>query len=208
MARFGERFQDLVRQMDRRRHQRLGLGAGVAEHDALVARALVFVAVGVHALGNIAGLAMQMHGHIGFLPVEAFLLIADFPHGGPGDLLDMAGVDLAVGIDQRRRAADLAGDDDPVGRRQGLAGHPCLRVGAQKPVDDGVGNPVANLVRMAFGDRFAGEQVVCTWHGHPPSGRSRQIHGTRRLPPGRRRAGLRPELKERSRAAQANRAGP
>ena len=57
-------------------------------------------------------------------------------------------------------AADLAGDDDAVGRRQGLAGDPdrqgraCLRGLAEEQVDDLVGNPVADLVRMALGQRI------------------------------------------------------
>ena len=43
-ARFARCFEDLVGVVDRRRHQLRRLAAGVAEHDALVARALVLVA--------------------------------------------------------------------------------------------------------------------------------------------------------------------
>ena len=47
-----EVFEDLVGVVDRRRHQLRGLVAGVAEHDALVAGALVLVAGGIDALGD------------------------------------------------------------------------------------------------------------------------------------------------------------
>ena len=52
-------FEDLVRVVDRRRHQVRRLAAGVAEHDALVAGTLVALLVGgiVDALGDIGRLA-------------------------------------------------------------------------------------------------------------------------------------------------------
>ena len=53
LAQLADAAKDQVRVMDRRRHQRLGLGAGVAEHDALVAGALILVAGAVHALRDV-----------------------------------------------------------------------------------------------------------------------------------------------------------
>ena len=50
-------LEDLVGVVDRRRHQFRRLAAGIAEHDALVARALVLVAGGVDALGDVGRLA-------------------------------------------------------------------------------------------------------------------------------------------------------
>ena len=50
---FADAVQDGVGIVDRRRHQRVGLAAGVAEHHALVAGALVLVAGGVHTLGDV-----------------------------------------------------------------------------------------------------------------------------------------------------------
>ncbi len=66
-----------MRVIKRRRHQRLGLAAGVAEHDALIAGALILVAGAVDALGDVGGLRVQMDGDVGVLPVEAILLVAD-----------------------------------------------------------------------------------------------------------------------------------
>ena len=53
-------MQDLVAVIERRRHQLGRLVAGEAEHDALVAGALVLVARGVDALGDVRGLPVQM----------------------------------------------------------------------------------------------------------------------------------------------------
>ena len=61
---------------------------------------------------------------------------------------------------------DLAGDDDAVGGGQGLAGDADLPGSmpvfglAIEQVDDLVGDAVADLVRMAFGNGLAGEQIV------------------------------------------------
>ena len=53
-------LEDLVGVVDRRRHQLGRLVAGVAEHDALVAGALVLVAGGIDALGDVGRLAVQV----------------------------------------------------------------------------------------------------------------------------------------------------
>ena len=79
MAGIGQRFAGLLRVIERRRHQLRGLGAGIAEHDALVARAFVLVARGVDALGDIDRLGMDDALDLGVHPMEAFLLVADRP---------------------------------------------------------------------------------------------------------------------------------
>ncbi len=157
MARVGERFQDGVGVVDRRRHQLLGLAAGIAEHDALVAGALVLVAGGIDALRDIRRLLVHMAVDLGHVPVEAFLLVADL-----ADRLARH-LDQTVPAD-RARAAHLAGENHPVGRRQRLDRDARLRIGGQKGVDDGVGDPVANLVGMPLAHRFAGEYVIALGH--------------------------------------------
>ena len=52
-------LQDAVRVVDRRRHQFRRLAAGIAEHDALVAGALVLVAAGIDALGDVGRLGVE-----------------------------------------------------------------------------------------------------------------------------------------------------
>ncbi len=161
LARVGEVLEDLVRVEDRRRHQGRGLVGGVAEHDALVARALVLVAGGVDALGDVGGLRVQVDGDVVVLPVEAGLLVADVAHGLAGQLLKVL---EGHGIG----AAHLARDHDAVGRGQRLDAETGLRHRREIGIDDGVRDPVAHLVGVAFGDGFAGEEVVGTRHWlHP-----------------------------------------
>ena len=71
MARIGQQFQDFVAVEQRRRHQRRGLAAGIAEHDALVARAFILVAGRVHALGDMRRLGMQQHFDLGVAASES-----------------------------------------------------------------------------------------------------------------------------------------
>ena len=111
----GQVLEDLVRVVDRRRHQLRRLAAGIAEHDALVAGAFVLIAGRVDALRDVGGLGVQQDLDLGVLPVKAILLVADVLDRGTGDGLDPLGID--------RRAADLAGNDDAVRGRERLAGH-------------------------------------------------------------------------------------
>ena len=114
VARGGHQPEDAMRVLDRRRHQLRRLAAGVAEHDALVAGALVLVAGGIDALRDIQRLRVQEHLDLRRLPVEAMLLVADVLHRLARHLLHEAHVD-AVG------PARLAGDHDAVRRGQRLA---------------------------------------------------------------------------------------
>ena len=81
-------------------------------------------------------------------------------------------IDRVLG--DRVGAAHLAGDDDAVGGGEGLAGDADASgrpVGLEdRAVDDLVGDPVADLVRMSFGHRFAGEKIARTPHDGIPSG--------------------------------------
>ncbi len=145
--------------VDRRRHELRRFPAGIAEHDPLIARSLVPVAGGIDSLRDVGGLRMEQNFDVGGSPVETLLLVTD--------VLDRA---ARRGLDRvlfDRRAAHLARDDDPVGRRQGLARNPGLigiqtgfRAFAEEKVDNLVGNPVAHLVRMAFRDGFTCKQVI------------------------------------------------
>ena len=69
--------------------------------------------------GDVGGLGVQQNLDAGRAPVEAFLLVADIPDGEARHVRDEVVRDDAG-------AAILAGDDEPVRRRQGLAGDPDL----------------------------------------------------------------------------------
>ncbi len=153
--------------VDRRRHEGGRLVAGVAEHDALVARAFFLVVaglVGVDALGDVGRLRMQQDVDLRRVPVEAVLLIADVAHRHASDVGDEI-------LGYARRAASFARDDDAVGGGERFAGgadrpriDSSLLTLAEEQIDDLVGDAVADLVGMAFRDRLAGELVILPDH--------------------------------------------
>ncbi len=157
MAGFGELAQHRMGEMDRRRHQGLGLGAGVAEHHTLVAGALVLVAAGVDTHGDVGRLLVDMNGNFRVLPVETILLIADLLDRLAGDFLHARGID-------RLWPAHFATQHDPVGRAQRLDATARIGIGSQKSVDNRIGNKVADLVRMTLGNGFTGEKVAGNRH--------------------------------------------
>ena len=157
---------------DRRRHQRRGLVAGIAEHDALIAGTFILIAGGVDALRDVGRLRMDMHLDLGVLPREAFLIVADILDGGARRFFHHPSGD-------RSGAADFAGQHDTVGGRQGFHRDAGIGIGTQEGIDDGVGDPVAHLVGMTFRHGLAGEQIVGPGQIFSPAG-----HGTE-LPKGR-----------------------
>ena len=169
----GQQLQDLVAVEQRRRHQRRGFAAGIAEHDALVARAFILVAAGVHALGDMRRLGVQQHFHLGVLPVKAVLLVADILDGGARDLFDFRRAD-------RFGPAGFARDDRRGWWCHGFAGgadvpgaHAFLGAFAEEQIHHLVRDAVADLVGMAFRNAFGGEEIVgprhvyvlCGWSG-------------------------------------------
>ena len=149
--------QDRVGELDRRRHQLRRLAAGKAEHQPLVARPLVLVADGIDPHRDVGRLGVQQDLDLRPRPVKARLLVADVAHRVARQLLD---VRMGDPVD----APHLTGDDDAIGGRQRLHGDAGGGIGAEKRIEDGIRDPIADLVRMALGDGFAGEQVVGCVH--------------------------------------------
>ena len=87
---FGNQAQDFMRVENRRRHKARRFAAGIAEHDALIARAFILVAGRIDAHRDIVGLRVNIDLHIGPLPVKAFLRVADFAHGVARGLFHLA----------------------------------------------------------------------------------------------------------------------
>ena len=107
MAGFRDQPQDLVGVEDRRRHQIRRLVGGVAEHDALVARALFLVGAGlqrIDALRDVGGLRMQQDLDVAGVPVKAFLLVADVLDGVANDAFDLVVGDRFRDRGSRRRS--------------------------------------------------------------------------------------------------------
>jgi len=169
----GKHLQDLVREVDRRGHVRallihLALGAGVTEHHALVAGALLFAALlflGIDAHRDVGRLAMQQHLDVGAVIRKAVLVVADVPDHIAGDLGDQLTVDHRLAVDGAEQlAAPLARDHDLVrgakrlaaepGIDQAVVGDAELDVLLDEGVEDRIGNLIRDLVGMTFGNRF------------------------------------------------------
>ena len=155
------RFQNLVAVIQGGGHQVGRIIGGVAEHDALIARAFILVAAGVNALRDMGALGMQIIFKAQGFPVETVLLIADalhrFAHGAFNFFL-RAGRPCAIFIDAL--APDFAGQNHKLRRRERFAGDARFGVLGQEQVDDGVRNLVGDLVGMAFRYGFGREEVV------------------------------------------------
>ena len=171
LAALADRGQPLgqpVGQVDRQRHQLGGVVAGVAEHQALVAGALLVervdatgaVLVGrVDALGDVGGLRADRDLDAAGRAVEALGggVVADAEHGVAHDLGDL---DVGLG-------GHLAGDVHEAGRDHRLDGDPAARVLGEHGVEDRVGDLVADLVRVPLGDGLGREQAC--GHSESPS---------------------------------------
>ena len=65
------------------------------------------------------------------------------------------GIEIELGL-----GGDFAADHDQVALGVGLAGHAAARVLRQAGVQHGIGNGVADFVRMAFADGLGGKDEV------------------------------------------------
>ena len=161
LAHGGEPTRQPVRQSDRQRHQFRGVGAGIAEHQALVASTLPVdlvlravhsgLARRVDALGDVGRLRTDRHVHAAGRAVEPLggRVVADGQHGVADDLRD-----VRVG-----RRGHLTGHVDLAGGDHRLDGDPAGAVLAEQLVQDRVADRVTDLVRVSFGDRFGREQA-------------------------------------------------
>ena len=153
LAQLREVAQQCVRVDERRRHEALRLVRRVAEHHALVARALLLGLRAVDALRDVGALPVEGAQVVERVPAEplAGAVVADVLHDRARDLL---GVHLLVAA---RR--DFAHVDDEVRPHHRLARDVGLRVALEVGVEDRVGNLVRNLVGMTFRNRFGSENV-------------------------------------------------
>ena len=158
-----EAARELAGQHDRQRHQLRRLIAGVAEHQALVARALL--GVQAQSLGDALADVRRLladrreHGAGARVEVVARVVVADL---GDGLANDRRHVDIAVG-------RDLARDERHARGHERFARHARTRVLCKQSIENGVGNLVCDLVGMAGGHGLAGEGEIV--HGMLVSGR-------------------------------------
>lgn len=166
LADVGETAGEPVRHVDRERHQLGRLVAGVPEHQALVARALLVELVvldgrrtqhpllvrGVDALGDVRGLRSDGHRDAAGGAVEALLggVVADLQ-----DLVAHEVGDVGVGLGR-----DLTRDVHQTSGDQGLDGDARGGVLAQERVENRVADLVSDLVGVTLGDGLRGEETA------------------------------------------------
>ncbi len=153
-----------VRQEDRQRHQLRRFVARVAEHQALVARALVEIqaAAFVDALRDVRRLLVVGNQHGAALVVDAVVavVVAD-----PLDRLARDGLIVDHGV-----RGDLAGEHDQAGGAQRFGGDARVFVLREDGIEDRVGDLVGDLVRVTFGDRLGGKEETAAAHDLGPGG--------------------------------------
>ena len=144
---FGQAAGQLVGHRDGKRHQLRSLIAGVTEHHTLIAGAGHLI---VGAQRDVGALAVNVGDDAAGVTVKAVLgtVIANAADDIAGDA---GNVHIAVG-------GDLTHDVDKAGGAGGLTGHAGTGVLLQNGIQYGVGDLVADLVGMPFGDRFGREQ--------------------------------------------------
>ena len=159
-ARIRHQLENGVAVLDGGRHEAIGLAAGIAEHDALIAGAFILVVLGIDALGDVGRLLVQQDFDVGVLPVKAFLLITDVANGKARrvdqDLLaDLVGPARFAGDDHAVGGGKRFTGDAQIFRRPAIFGSQ-----AEEGVHHLIGNAVADLVRMALRHGFAGKQIA------------------------------------------------
>ena len=182
----GEVLRQPMRGMDRQRHQRGGVVAGVAEHEPLVAgaeegevlggRVAARLEGGVHALGDVRGLGADGDLHAAGVRVEALLggVVADLADHVAHDRRHVA---VPGGAHLARHVHEARGD-------HGLDRHARTGVLGEQVVEDRVGDLVADLVGMPPGDRFGREGAQLAG-GHGISVLAGADRRARRAPCGR-----------------------
>ena len=165
----GEFATEAVGEHDRGGHELGRFVASVAEHEALIAGALLgggfaFGFAIIHTLRNVRALAGEKIGNENAVRVEDIVVvhIADSTDRRADDVADVEN-----GIERRAfdfRDRDFAADNDGVAFNEGLARDAAGFVDGQAGIEDRIGDGVANLVWMAFANGFGGENKT-TGHG-------------------------------------------
>ena len=157
LADLGQPQRELVRERDRQRHELRRLVAGVAEHQALVARALVEVqaAALIDALRDIGRLRVVGDEHGTTLVVDAVVGVV------VADALD--GVARHLDVVHMRVGGDFTGQHHQTGVAQGLGRDSAAGVLGENGIQNRIRNLIRDLIGMAFGDRFASEKTLRHW---------------------------------------------
>src|SRR5690606_28062577 len=151
-AQVGLTLHQTVGIVNRRRHQHVGFVGGVAEHQALVARAHFLVFFFVDAHGDIRRLFADRveYGAGGAIEADIRTVVADVED-------DLAHHVFQVNI---RGSGDFTGDDGHAGFHQGFYRNTGVGIILDDRIQHGVGNLIRHFVRMAFRNGFRGKDGV------------------------------------------------
>ena len=152
-AQFALALHQAVAVIDGKRHQGRGFVAGIAEHQTLIARALVQVDAFafVHALGDVRRLLVVVHADCAAVGIKAQLggVVAD---AFDGFACNFDVVHLGGGSDFACQYAQACVD-------QGFCCDTRFGVLRQDGIQNRIGYLVGNFIRMAFGYRFGSKQI-------------------------------------------------
>ncbi len=152
--------KERVRVHDRRRHELGGFGTGKPEHHSLISRALLsleFLETRTgYALVDVGRLRVDhVHdGHRIAVKSKGGIRVSDFAGYIPNDALD---INIGIG-------GDFSADEHECCRGECFAGDMAGRIVPEAGIENRVRNLVAELVRMAFADRFRSKKVSCSIH--------------------------------------------
>src|SRR6185369_15927083 len=110
----------------------------------------------IHALRDVRRLLVVSDQHGATLVVDAVFGVV------VADTLD--GFARNLNIIHVRVRGDLAGEHHQTGVAQGFSGDAGFGILGQDGVQDGIGNLIGDLVRVAFGNGFRGKQVIVRRH--------------------------------------------
>jgi len=147
----GHPLIELVGEDDGEGHSFLRLVSRVAEHKSLIpGSGLVLITTNVDALSNVGGLLFEGNEDVAGLVVESFGRVVI------SDVLDGVANDLLV-VDDRLRG-DLSANKDHARLCDRFAGNFGVGVLLEMSIEDGIGDLIANLVRMTFSNGFGSEE--------------------------------------------------
>ena len=119
----------------------------------------------INALGDIVRLIGDDGVNENLLGVKDVVVVdvADVPHGFAHDLVNRDDI-FQMRAFRQIRNRDFTTDDDDVALRVGLAGDAAPAILPKTGVKDGIGNGVANFIRMTFANGF-GSKNEAAEHG-------------------------------------------
>mmetsp|Transcript_32610 Transcript_32610/g.62359 ORF Transcript_32610/g.62359 Transcript_32610/m.62359 type:complete len:217 (+) Transcript_32610:1181-1831(+) len=132
------------------RHEFRSLLARIPKHYTAVPRPDILDFGGVDTLRNVRTLLLQCHDDVARFVIQSLsgIVVSRIANRVANDLLVVDG----------GRGGDLAQDDDHSCFAYGFASDARRRVESEARVDDGVGNDIAQFVRVRFGDGFGCEE--------------------------------------------------